>query len=154
MGNQAVPITPVSVRKLVRMTREKKRAGSHVVALQSPEHFRTSFHRTMNDRQTRIPEYYGHTFEWALREAPCTGQTWSSLVEWLRNGTGIYWINGKAGSGKSTLMRYIYEHPLKEELLKEWARPLPLSVASAGFFFWNSGIVEQRSQSGLLRSLL
>jgi hypothetical protein len=36
--------------------------------------------------------------------------------------------------------------------LKSWAGDLPIS--KAGFFFWTSGSKEQRSQAGLLRSLL
>lgn len=61
-------------------------------------------------------------------------------------------MNGKAGSGKSTLMRYIHDKPHTRRLLSTWAEPLPLTTAT--FFFWNSGTSLQRSQSGLLRSLL
>jgi hypothetical protein len=28
----------------------------------------------MNERQTRMPEHYDHTFEWVLKEAPRRGQ--------------------------------------------------------------------------------
>lgn len=61
-------------------------------------------------------------------------------------------MNGKAGSGKSTLMRYVSDSEQTKNLLQSWAHPLPLTTAS--FYFWNSGTVEQASQVGLLRSLL
>jgi hypothetical protein len=61
-------------------------------------------------------------------------------------------VSGKAGSGKSTLMRYIYDQKQTKEFLKMWASPRKPTIAS--FFFWNSGTLEQRSQSGLLRALL
>lgn len=36
---------------------------------------------------------------------------WNDFVAWLEEGDGLYWIAGKAGSGKSTLMKYIASHP-------------------------------------------
>jgi hypothetical protein len=49
-------------------------------------------------------------------------------------------------------MRYIYEHSKTREHLSLWARGSPLILA--GFFFWNSGVLQQRSQAGLLQTLL
>ena len=49
-------------------------------------------------------------------------------------------------------MRFISEHERTREQLLAWAGPSPLEIAP--FFFWNSGTIEQRSQTGLLRSLL
>lgn len=31
-----------------------------------------------------------------------------SIAEWLESGSGVYWISGKAGSGKSTLMKHLF----------------------------------------------
>lgn len=70
----------------------------------------------------------------------------------MASGTGLYWITGKAGSGKSTLMKFLYNDPRTSEHLRSWASPLPL--VTAAFFFWNSGSEMQMSQSGLLRTLL
>lgn len=49
-------------------------------------------------------------------------------------------------------MKYIYDDPRTQHLLKIWASSVPLCVGS--FFFWNSGTWEQKSQQGLLRALL
>ncbi|KAF8850535.1 hypothetical protein BDZ45DRAFT_696655 [Acephala macrosclerotiorum] len=106
---------------------------------------------TIMGRQEAIPEAHAKTFDWIFQE-PTSQEMEDSFVEWLKSGSGIYWINGKAGSGKSTLMRYLYENPLTMENLKHWSGSSSLCIAA--FFFWGSGMVEQKSQSGLLRSLL
>jgi hypothetical protein len=61
-------------------------------------------------------------------------------------------VTGKAGSGKSTLIRYLSGHKNTLRLLHAWAGSTNVTVA--GFYFWTSGSQEQRSQIGLLRSLL
>lgn len=104
------------------------------------------------DRQQSVEMPHRETFEWIFNEADAAEKPWSSLTEWLRTGSGIYWINGKVGSGKSTLMKYIYENSRTAEELREWAGEVPLEVSA--FFFWNSGDENQKSQRGLLRSLL
>ncbi|KAM0796206.1 hypothetical protein BDR22DRAFT_893539 [Usnea florida] len=75
-----------------------------------------------------------------------------NFVEWLRHDNGIFWVNGKAGSGKSTLMKYTYNDTTTSQFLSQWSGEKPVPVAS--FCFWNSGTQEQRSQIGLLLSLL
>ncbi|KAE9371246.1 hypothetical protein N431DRAFT_558808 [Stipitochalara longipes BDJ] len=89
----------------------------------------------------------------AISTGPATEDLpWSDFAKWLKSGQGIYWINGKAGSGKSTLMRYVYDHERTRGLLKDWSGEIPLTIAS--FFFWNSGTPDQKSQNGLLRCLI
>jgi hypothetical protein len=73
-------------------------------------------------------------------------------VDWLEHENRVYWMSGKAGSGKSTLMSYITSEPRTEKALTVWAEPSELIMAS--FFFWNPGTVLQKSYLGLLRSLL
>ncbi|KAF7861959.1 hypothetical protein EAF04_007840 [Stromatinia cepivora] len=106
---------------------------------------------TLKEREETIADVYRGTFEWLFDDTH--GSTpWSSFAHWLRHCSGIYWINGKAASGKSTLMRFISSHNTANELLQQWSAPLPLVMAK--FYFWNSGTIEQRSQYGLLRALL
>ena len=61
-------------------------------------------------------------------------------------------ISGSVKSGKSTLMKYVYNDLRTSQLLSIWSGSTPVLVAS--FFFWNGGSRDQRSQTGLLRSLL
>ncbi|EHK98775.1 hypothetical protein M7I_5283 [Glarea lozoyensis 74030] len=109
----------------------------------------------MTDRRDRIVEAHNKTFRWIF-DAPGSAENmatvWPSFSDWLRNGSGLYWIAGKAGSGKSTLMKYIYDNTRTVQLLQEWCGESDLTVAS--FYFWNSGVDMQMSEMGLLRSIL
>ena len=49
-------------------------------------------------------------------------------------------------------MKYVYNDERTSQILAQWSGSMPVLVAT--FFFWNSGTQEQRSQIGLLRSLL
>jgi AraC-like DNA-binding protein len=106
-------------------------------------------------RHDHIPRAFKKTFEWIFHE-PCTSDkaeaVWSSFRGWLSNGSDTYWISGKAGSGKSTLMKMIYHDARTEALLSEWCQGKPL--VTAAFFFWNSGSKLQMSQEGFLRSII
>ena len=103
----------------------------------------------ISSRDGRIAEAYAKTFTWIFGNG---NDRWVSFANWLRGNDGIYWITGKPGSGKSTLMKYIYNDQRTLELLEEWAAPSHLITAV--FYFWNSGVEIQMSQEGLLRSLL
>lgn len=108
-------------------------------------------------RQSEIKEAYPATFDWILQDEAAKTKSRSPVyfAEWLksqRQEDGLYWIGGKPGSGKSTLMKYLYSHERTHQLLKQWAGTKELFVA--GFFFWHSGTEMQKSQEGLLRTLL
>jgi hypothetical protein len=106
----------------------------------------------MTERQDDIAEAHKRTFQWVYSDSPNSFRSWHSLSHWLRNEQGLYWMNGKAGSGKSTLMKYLYENERTQELLSEWSQDMP--CLTAAYFAWNAGDRLQNSQEGLLRSLL
>ncbi len=128
----------------------------------------------MEDRKGRIVQAYEKTFRWIFQDALSQQNRWSNFREWLESDSQIYWITGKAGSGKSTLIKYICQeedsHALSSadsltvqradmqgqsrctKYLKKWAGDS--KVITAAFFFWNSGVQSQRSQRGLSLSLL
>lgn len=106
----------------------------------------------MDERRDEICEAHHKTFQWIYQDPTASGKPWSNFVNWLQRDHGIYWINGKAGSGKSTLMRDIVDNRKKLDSIKVWSGGVPTKIVS--FFFWNSGTTLQRSQIGLFRSLL
>ena len=55
-------------------------------------------------RFDKIPRAYIWTFEWLFTP------TATAFPEWLKSGDGIFWMSGKAGSGKSTLMKFLSSH--------------------------------------------
>lgn len=78
--------------------------------------------------------------------------TWSNFSTWLHSGSGCYWLRGKAGSGKSTLMKYLYQDERTRSHLLQWSGGRRLIMP--GFFFWYLGTTLQKSQAGLFRALL
>lgn len=110
--------------------------------------------RVMSDRQASVRSPHYGTLDWVLEstEEARLRAKWDNLCEWLQNGTGIYWISGKAGSGKSTLMKHIYVQDKTNDLLRRWAAGG--QYLKADFFFWGLGTELQKSQEGLSRALL
>ncbi|OKL60922.1 hypothetical protein UA08_03185 [Talaromyces atroroseus] len=112
----------------------------------------------MYDREESVAKAHKKTFEWIFGADGCQDPNKDGFrhdfAAWLETSDHgpIYWMTGKPGSGKSTLMKYLYEHPTTQTLLRKWAGVYP--VSTAGFYSWASGSREQRSKSGLLRSLL
>jgi len=108
---------------------------------------------TMQLRYEDVVEPYPATFAWVFSEAATQHRMpWSNFVDWLSSGHGIYWVNGKAGSGKSTLMKHIFDQPETRRYLTTWAKDVKICIAS--FFFWNSGSPQQKSQIGMLRAIV
>jgi hypothetical protein len=97
----------------------------------------------MEFRHSKIVEAHPNTFRSVFSH---------KLAPWLQGKDSIFWISGKAGSGKSTLMKYLIHDPKTELNLQKWAGSRRLVVAS--YFFWINGTVMQKSQEGLLQSIL
>ncbi|KAF1985983.1 hypothetical protein K402DRAFT_454666 [Aulographum hederae CBS 113979] len=104
------------------------------------------------ERQEDIAQAHKRTFEWIYSNSAIQENAQLNFSKWLSEDTNLYWVSGKAGSGKSTLMKYIDENPKTRELLTTWAHNRPLAIAS--FYVWNAGSHVQKSEEGLLRSLL
>lgn len=106
------------------------------------------------DREFNITKAHQHTLEWIFKDPEPHGFQWASFVDWLENDTlsQLYWVTGKAASGKSTLVKYIYEHPFTIQALRKWSLDLP--IIQIAFYFWNSGMPMQMSLLGLLQTIL
>ncbi|KFY81438.1 hypothetical protein V500_11415 [Pseudogymnoascus sp. VKM F-4518 (FW-2643)] len=111
---------------------------------------------TIDDREGKIDKAHAETFNWILsnQEPGSAGVgSSSSIVPWLaKDNEPICWVSGKAGSGKSTLMKYIWTDERTRTHLSTWARGKPLVLAA--FFFIERGESLQKSREGLIRSLL
>ncbi|KAK5685481.1 hypothetical protein LTS10_003560 [Elasticomyces elasticus] len=106
----------------------------------------------IHDRRQSVSKAHAETFHWVFSDQSRHGTPNPGLREWLQHGHGIYWITGKAGSGKSTLMKYITDEPLLEEDLRTWSGSQRLLIGS--YYFWSAGSHEQKSLEGLYRTLL
>ncbi|GAB7331480.1 hypothetical protein MBLNU13_g02885t1 [Cladosporium sp. NU13] len=74
------------------------------------------------------------------------------LLHWFSNDESLFWINGKPGSGKSSLMSFVANDQRTLQALKIWAGQGSVHIIK--FFFWRPGSPLQRSVPGMLRSLL
>ncbi|KAL8664663.1 MAG: hypothetical protein Q9168_007862 [Polycauliona sp. 1 TL-2023] len=160
--------------QLSALKEEARRLARDVVVIKS-----LSF-AAISERKARIREVHPNTFNWIFRpqrsqtttgeaspaetESDCplksadyhvpavSTECMFPMMNWLQNGDGVYWISGKAGSGKSTLMKFLHNHEKTLAALRSWAGEKKL--VTANFFFWNLGTDLQKSQQGLLQTLL
>ncbi|KAJ3531811.1 hypothetical protein NM208_g8717 [Fusarium decemcellulare] len=100
----------------------------------------------LREREHRIKDAGTKTLDWIFEQQE------TNYMDWLTSKNDVYWIQGKAGSGKSTLMKYVCQHDSTKKALEQWAGACHLVTAQ--FFFWNPGLQMQKSQRGLLQSLL
>ncbi|KAJ4250569.1 hypothetical protein NW762_011826 [Fusarium torreyae] len=105
-------------------------------------------------RQGRISEPHEGTFEWMSnhQDATETRDASASLRNWLSSDEKLFWVTGKAGSGKSTFMKFIADHQDARRLLETWAGHRELLAIS--HYFDINGTSTQKSLEGLLRSLI
>ncbi|KAG8158356.1 hypothetical protein KVR01_012117 [Diaporthe batatas] len=83
----------------------------------------------LNSRRTRIDEPHESTFAWIFQSewTGYTTNTWTgrkqytqpnTFPQWCQDVTAkIFWMNGKAGSGKSTLMKHLVDSEDTQRLL-------------------------------------
>jgi ABC-type lipoprotein export system ATPase subunit len=96
-------------------------------------------------RYEGITQAHQTTFDWIFENSEL------GLVSWLRKGTGVYWIQGKPGSGKSTLMKFLHDDRRTSDILSQWRQGL--DHTSAWFFFNERGSYIEKSFEGLFRSV-
>ncbi|ETI21132.1 hypothetical protein G647_07476 [Cladophialophora carrionii CBS 160.54] len=114
----------------------------------------------MNERRNTIEGRvtdFANTYHWIFDDSenshPLTGR---GFTDWLRHGKQIFWVNGKPGSGKSTLMAYIYQDFQSKgpglTYLEEWAKPSSVRLLSFWFFRPATSTL-LKSMQGFWRSL-
>ena len=116
------------------------------------------FDRDLDVRKGDIKSPASGTLDWIFETRDEEGDEvsyrlpWHGFGPWLEGDKPIYWICGKAGSGKSTLMAHLVDDRRTTENLERWSQSRCLHIIS--FFFWRAGSKLQNSTAGLLRSLL
>ena len=132
----------------------RKKAREHLLAsIKYPE---------MNARKNQIDDSWPETCFWILDVVEKVddrfqgiygldnGIKWDNFVDWLKSDGDLYWIYGKTGSGKSTLMKFLCSRPETKDYLRAW-RP---EAHLLSHYLWNPGSIMQKSAKGVWSSLL
>lgn len=110
-----------------------------------------------NERRNQVENAHDGTFEWIFQHdgenEKNEHRRWNDIAAFIRSPEDkLYWISGKPGSGKSTLMKFLLNDARIKEMLGQ-ASPTG-SCVTASHFIWTSGTSVQRSLRGALASLL
>lgn len=113
-----------------------------------------------NERRNQIDNAYPSSLRWIFvgnnnddsdEEGAWVPEIkWDSFSNWLSSEEKMYWISGKPGSGKKTLVKYISGHRRTKESLNIWSPGCTI----ASHYFWKPGSVMQRNMKGLFFSVL
>lgn len=76
----------------------------------------------------------------------------SVLHEWFASEGAIFFVEGKAGSGKSTFLKFLYQHQHTQSSLQKWSNGDLVTLVFHSF--WLLGTKDQNSLKGFLASLL
>lgn len=86
----------LDISKVAKHDKERKIANLMLHSLYFPR---------MKDRYYKVAKAHVKTFNWILDSALDSSTSCSNYVQWLRardSQANLYWMTGKAGSGKST----------------------------------------------------
>ncbi|KAH0541229.1 hypothetical protein FGG08_004285 [Glutinoglossum americanum] len=96
------------------------------------------------NRLNDVCEPHSDTFQWIWKN--------EAFCQWLVNDKAIFWVQGKPGCGKSTLMKLLFQN--RSTLSIQVSDVLGSRPIIVGYFFCGRGTRLERSMEGLLRSLL
>ena len=115
---------------------------------------RTNCVSSLNDPTTRartsqIQAAHAETFRWLFDSTAANFHDW--LCDKAPNDGPIFWIQGKPGSGKSTLMKFAMQDNALLEILNTCTTR---TWIFAGFFFHDRGSELQKSLTGMLQEII
>ncbi|TKA50541.1 hypothetical protein B0A55_13313, partial [Friedmanniomyces simplex] len=91
----------------------------------------------MTSRREKIEDHHQETFGWIFSE------TETPFKRWLADSGGIFWVSSEAGSGKSTLMKFLRTQSATERALQGWGLGKTLLILK--HFFWVAGSPLQKT---------
>lgn len=115
------------------------------------------YYPEIQDRVDDVLKAHQQTFRWIFGSADQVNDTihHAKFRDWLQStdpGSNIFWIAGRLGAGKSTLMKFIARQSALEDHCETWKGTKSLLVVD--HYFWNHGSLIQRSLRALFQSLL
>lgn len=103
-----------------------------------------------------VAKSFEATYSWILRDEPPRtddAPKWHSFPNWLKDESEkSYWITGKPGSGKSTMLKLILQQKSVRDLLSQSLGSMRLVLVK--YYAWLAGTPLQKSIDGLKRTIL
>lgn len=133
----------------------RTRAIAQTTPYASPASLGNLRYPRMEERRLQIQTAQFGTYRWILDSNSYLSAGSDSFLKWLSSPSElrhVYWIFGKPGSGKSTVMRYLDQNIATTQHMQPWAEAR--SVLKLHHYFWNLGSEKQMSIVGSLRALL
>lgn len=107
----------------------------------------------MADRFDDIEPAHYQTFEWIYSGGTDNKLSSCTFMRWMAGESGVYWVSGRAGSGKSTLMKFLAGDRRTKKAFTTWAGDREL--VTANYWFWSQAQDSlQKSLHGFLRALM
>ncbi|KAK1481707.1 hypothetical protein CTAM01_13867 [Colletotrichum tamarilloi] len=114
---------------------------------------RSSFSSSPKSEEEELVDHHRIALEKQLLEETQNREAMSqSLHSFLADEGEVFFVCGKAGSGKSTLMKFLSHHSSVRETLVDCASKRKLVIVNT--FFWSSGDPLQKSLEGFYRAVL
>ncbi|KAL6823208.1 hypothetical protein V8C40DRAFT_275326 [Trichoderma camerunense] len=110
----------------------------------------------IKSREEAIPKSFETTYSWIFQNEPPMKNgmpLWDSFPKWFEGDSNkVYWITGKPGSGKSTMMKLILKNKTLWNDLSQSLGALRLLLIQ--YYAWHPGNVLQKSLQGLKRTVI
>ncbi|EHK39399.1 hypothetical protein TRIATDRAFT_322971 [Trichoderma atroviride IMI 206040] len=107
-------------------------------------------------REEAISKSFQATYSWIFQDEPLKkdgAPMWHSFPSWLQDESEKpYWITGKPGSGKSTIMKLILQQQSVRDSLSRSLGSMHLVLVK--YYAWLAGTTLQKSIDGLKRTIL
>ena len=143
---------------ILSMSNSQKSLQDETEAPQAENKIVSSLHfPQMDQRKERLEAPYEKTFRWIITDDALPERRWDHFLDWIR-GTKpgddkIYWIDGKPGSGKSSIVGFLDDNLDPVTHMHPWVEKDQLLQAS--YYFWSAGdSLFQKSITGMLRTIL
>lgn len=111
---------------------------------------------TIQTREDSIPNSFESTYAWIFEDESSNQDdmpAWNSFPRWLGDDSQkAYWITGKPGSGKSTIMKLILNQKYLKDRLSQSLGTLRLLLIK--YYAWIAGDTLQKSIEGLKRTII
>ena len=127
--------------------------GTTEIAAANAKAFEQIHQEMLNSLQPRVTSFrfrdvkaaYERTFEWLFEN------TELNFLLWLESSQGLYWCRGRPGSGKSTLMKWLFND---SRTITACSKGRGRQIRASFFFYDRGSNIIQKSFQGLLQGIV